>query len=73
MRLLAPAPFLAFLVLMKLEASRSIDLGDVSRILGSADASRLDETRAVFRHRAPELVADLESFITLGKLEMDSP
>lgn len=65
-----PVFTLPFLVLMKLEASRSIDLGDVSRILGLATDEQVDEARAVMQRYSPELLRDFESFLALGRLEM---
>jgi hypothetical protein len=64
---------LPYLVLMKFNASRTIDLGDIARMLGLADEVALAQVRRVFRQYAPDDLNDLESLITLGKLEMDSP
>ncbi len=61
---------LAYLTLMKFNASRTIDLGDITRMLGLADEAALEQVRSVFRQYAPEGMDDLESLIVLGKLEM---
>ncbi len=55
---------------MKLLASRVQDLADVSRMLGRALDSDLDRVRSTVREHAPGLADDLESLITLGRLEM---
>ena len=65
-----PLPYLA---LMKFNASRTIDLGDMTRMLGLADEATLAQVRDVFRQYAPDGLEDLESLIALGKLELDSP
>lgn len=64
---------LPYLVLMKFNASRTIDLGDIARMLGLADEAALAQVRNVFRQYAPDGLDDLESLITLGKLELDLP
>jgi hypothetical protein len=61
---------LPYLVLMKFKASRTIDLGDITRMLGLASDAELERVRVLFRHFAGEDLDDLESLITLGKLEM---
>ena len=58
---------------MKFNASRTIDLGDIARMLGLADESALAQVRDVFRQFAPDGLEDLESLIALGKLELDLP
>ncbi len=55
---------------MKLEASRSQDLTDVTRMLGWADENTLDSVRRVIKTYMPNVMEDLESLIVLGKLEM---
>ncbi len=64
-----PLPYLA---LMKFQASRTIDLGDLTRMLGLADEASLAAVRAVFEQYAPDDLEDIESLITLGKLEIDA-
>jgi hypothetical protein len=56
-------------VLMKLLSSRLQDVADVSRILGFMDDRDLEEVRSLVLSEAPGLGDDLESLITLGKLE----
>jgi hypothetical protein len=57
-----------YLVLMKFQAGRVQDIADVTRMLGQADAQALDAVRALFH--PPADLSDLESLITLGKLEI---
>jgi hypothetical protein len=66
---------LAYLVLMKLGASRVQDVADVTRMLGGAADADLDQVRAVARRHAAELAEDIESLIALGQLELrgDAP
>jgi hypothetical protein len=62
---------LHYLVLMKFNASRARDLGDITQMLGYANESALELVREVFRQYAPDDLEDLESLIMLGKLEVD--
>lgn len=64
-----PLPYLA---LMKFKASRTIDLGDLTRMMGLADEATLAVVRDIFRQYAPDDLGDLESLIFLGKLEVDA-
>ena len=64
---------LPYLVMMKLLAGRTIDVGDVTRMLGAAGDEALQEVRGVTKTNAPHLAEDLESLIALGKLEFQSP
>lgn len=72
-----PVIALPYLVLMKLVASRSQDLTDISRMLGTASEVALTQVREVVREYRPGDSADLESLIILGRLELatesDSP
>lgn len=61
---------LPYLVLMKFQASRTINLGDISRMLGLADEAALKGVRALFSRYAPADLEDLESLILLGRREM---
>ncbi|OCR02322.1 hypothetical protein BCD67_20195 [Oscillatoriales cyanobacterium USR001] len=61
---------LPYLVLMKIKASRGIDMGDLTRMLGGADENNLQLVRKVIKDFLPDAVEDLESLIILGKLEM---
>jgi hypothetical protein len=65
-----PVIDLPYLVLMKLEASRTNDLSDISRMLGLAGDRELDEVRRAIEMYDPNSLEDLESLIQLGKLEM---
>lgn len=62
-----------YLVLMKFQSGRTIDIGDITRMLGQADQSALDATRDLFLQcegcEGKDL-EDLESLIQLGQLEM---
>jgi len=60
---------LAYLALMKLQASRGQDLADLMRMLGAADDQALAEVREVVQQYAPRDSQDLESLIELGRLE----
>jgi hypothetical protein len=60
---------LRFLALMKFQSGRVQDIADITRMLGQADPSVLDAVRALFKQFAPADLSDLESLITLGKLE----
>lgn len=61
-------PF-AYLILMKFNASRTIDLGDITRMLGLASEADHAQVRSIFRLYAPADLDDLESLIHLGRLE----
>jgi hypothetical protein len=66
-----PVITLPYLALMKLQAQRSQDWTDVSRMLGWAEDKVLDEVRAVVKEYAPEDVEDLEALIFIGKREQE--
>ena len=61
---------LPYLILMKLSASRTQDLADVSRMLGLADETKLIQIRAIVKQYFANAEGDLESLIILGKLEI---
>ncbi|MCL1491741.1 MAG: hypothetical protein M1G31_13465 [Pseudanabaena sp. Salubria-1] len=65
-----PVIALPYLVLMKLSASRTQDLADVSRMLGLASEKDLSEVRQVIALYLPTATEDLDSLIALGKLEI---
>lgn len=67
-----PYADLPYLVLMKLKASRVQDLADVSRMLGAAGVKDLARVRKTIRKYAPGDLQDMESLISLGKLEAGS-
>jgi hypothetical protein len=62
---------LHYLVLMKFQSGRVQDIADITRMLGQADQATLEPVRALFKKYAPSDLADLESLITLGRLEID--
>ena len=64
---------LPYLVLMKFQAGRTLDLGDITRMLGQADMAQLNATRALFTEYHPQDIEDLESLIALGQLELQHP
>ena len=64
-----PVIDLPYLVLMKMESNRSLDIGDLGRLLGLAPELELDRVRQVVQLFAPQDVEDLES---LGRaLDLD--
>ena len=65
-----PVIKLPYLVLMKLSVSRTQDLADVSRMLGSAKQTELTQVREVVNEYLPTAKEDLESLIDLGQLEV---
>ncbi|MGB0385213.1 MAG: hypothetical protein ACPGWR_10350 [Ardenticatenaceae bacterium] len=67
-----PVLDLPYLVLMKMEASRSRDFGDLGTMLGLASEEELNRVRAVIRRYAPDMIDDLESFIYLGQVEFNT-
>lgn len=58
-----------YLVLMKVQSSRAQDLADAARMLGFASEEERQITRVLFARYLPDAVEDLESLITLGRLE----
>jgi hypothetical protein len=58
-----------YLILMKMRASRGIDIGDLTRILGAANEIDLTKTRQVINKYLADADEDLESLIQLGRLE----
>lgn len=55
---------------MKMESNRSLDIGDLGRLLGLAPEPELDHVRQAVQQFAPQDAEDLESLIYLGKLEL---
>jgi hypothetical protein len=49
---------LPYLVLMKLQASRGIDIGDLTRMLGGADETALRLVRRAVQDFLPDAVED---------------
>ena len=68
-----PVLKLPYLVMMKMEAQRVRDLGDLGTMLGWASDADLDEVRAVVAQYTPEDSEDLESLIFIGKQEQEPP
>ncbi len=68
-----PVLDLPYLVLMKAQASRVQDWGDVTRMLGLASEEQLTKIRKIIARYAPDLKGDLETMIYLGQLEMQMP
>jgi hypothetical protein len=58
-----------YLVLMKVQAGRAQDLADAARMLGFASEEERKMTRGLFTRYLPDALEDLESLITLGRLE----
>ncbi len=65
-----PVLDLPYLVLMKIESSRTHDLGDLATLLGLALEDELARVRAATARYAPDEAQDVESFIYLGQVEM---
>jgi hypothetical protein len=65
-----PVIDLPYLVLMKLAASRTTDLSDISRMLGQATDPELTRVRQVVKNYDAGSLEDLESLIQLGQIEM---
>jgi hypothetical protein len=68
-----PVVKLPYLILLKMEAQRARDLGDLGTMLGWASDAELDEVRAVVARYAPEDSEDLESLIFIGRKEQETP
>ncbi|OQY28344.1 MAG: hypothetical protein B6244_07500 [Candidatus Cloacimonetes bacterium 4572_55] len=66
-----PVMDLPYLTLMKTESARSIDISDVSCMLGLASDAELLRVREVIKKYAPYLSDDIESMAYLGKLELE--
>ncbi len=60
---------LPYLVLLKLGASRTVDIADVTRMLGGADEAGLQPVRALVAAHAPGDLDDLNALVELGRLE----
>lgn len=67
-----PIIALPYLVLLKLQAARGVDIGDLTRMLGGAEEAVLDDVRSVVRKYLPDAAEDVESLIRLGRLEFES-
>ncbi|MGI0482344.1 hypothetical protein ACN4EE_16365 [Geminocystis sp. CENA526] len=60
-----PIIALPYLVLMKLSASRTQDLADISRMLGLAKEEQLSKIRLIIKKYLPMAEEDLESLMML--------
>ena len=63
-----PVVALPYLVLMKLAASRAVDLGDIERMLGMASSALRDQTRAVIARYLANVLEDYDSMVQLAML-----
>ena len=68
-----PVIALPYLVVLKMNAQRTRDMGDLGTMLGWASDAELDEVRAVVAKYMPEDSEDLESLIFIGKKEQELP
>ena len=68
-----PVVPLPYLVLMKFQAGRVQDVADITRMLGQAREEMLAAVRRLFTALLPAEMADLESLIARGQLEMQPP
>ena len=68
-----PVIGLPYLVLLKMAAARGRDIGDLTTMLGLANADALDKIRAAVARYTPEDRDDLETLIYLGRREMEPP
>lgn len=61
---------LPYLVWMKLSAGRTLDLADISRMLGRASTEQTSEARSLLRRLGNrEDVADFDQLVRMGRLE----
>jgi hypothetical protein len=65
-----PIVDLPFLIALKLDASRGVDQGDLTRMLGFASDSDLQRTRIVVARLLPADTDDLEQYIEIGRFEV---
>jgi hypothetical protein len=68
-----PVIALPYLIMLKMNAQRTRDMGDLGTMLGWAADADLDKVRAVVKQYAPEDLEDLESLIYIGKKEQEIP
>ena len=68
-----PVIALPYLIILKMNAQRTRDMGDLGTMLGWASDADLDEVRAVVAQYAPEDLEDLEALIFIGKRERELP
>ncbi len=65
-----PIVDLPYLVALKLDASRGVDQGDLTRMLGFASEPDLARVRAVVGELLPADLEDLEQYIEIGRFEV---
>ena len=65
-----PIVGLPYLVALKLDASRGIDQGDLTRMLGFASEPDLAQVRTVIGELLPADLEDLEQYIAIGRFEV---
>lgn len=58
-----------YFVLMTLRSGRTVDIADITRMLGLADGAVLEEVRATVWQWEPDAIEDIESMILLGRME----
>lgn len=68
-----PVIALPYLIILKMNAQRTRDMGDMGTMLGWANDADLDDVRKVVAQYAPEDSDDLESLIFIGKREQETP
>ena len=68
-----PVIGLPYLVLLKMAAQRAQDWADVTRMLGLASDTELEQVRLVVKRYTPQDSEDLESLIFIGKKEQEVP
>jgi hypothetical protein len=68
-----PVIALPYLIILKMNAQRTRDMGDLGTMLGWASDADLDKVRAAVKQYAPEDLEDLESLIFIGKREQENP
>ncbi len=68
-----PVLDLPYLILMKLMANRTIDIGDITRMLGLASAEQIKQVETIVARYSPQDNEDLQALILLGKMEMEPP
>jgi hypothetical protein len=62
---------LPYFVLMKLRSGRAQDIADITRMLGQANDAQLQAVREVIGRLEPSAEEDVESMVTLGRMEFE--
>ncbi len=68
-----PVLGLPYLIIMKMEANRGRDLGDMTTMLGWAEEETLNKVREIVARYSPEDIGDIESLIFIGQKEREIP